>query len=441
MNPADLHAYQYETVFISDTHLGSGKTASPYLYEFLKHLDYTKLKDIYLVGDIVGGWEHEDGKAKPMPEMEKRILDIINYAAANGVKIHYIPGNHDEKLRPLVDKLQNRENFDTFSKNISFESEGLFETGGENSKKYKVLHGDSHDPKLFTKHWFRPAEKAVSNGYDDFVRLEKRFARKIYEDLGIDLSAAKMFKDALKKTISFLYSHKSIIESIEKGKLDGIILGHTHGAGTEEIKVGNRIAHIINDGDWVEGASFAGTEKSGEIPQVKDYKKERKKRGFDVLPKETDEHPAHFAAHRTETERQVQAMNALWPQRDRKKLEKAYSAAAQKNEKLQQKSVMFAEALERVGYTGKLDTQTQHLLEKAADTKGTFKKRQKKRLAEIFNKHAAKEKLDNADVVFTQTLLRELLIRNRRDIQKQTGDIDNTARKLDYPNPSSRRIA
>ncbi len=441
MNPADFYSFQYETVFISDTHLGSGKTASPYLYEFLKHLDYTKLKDLYLVGDVVGGWEHEDGKANPMPEMEKRILDILNYAAANGVKVHYIPGNHDEKLRPLVDKLQNRKDFDTFSKNISFESEAIFETGGPDNKKFKVLHGDSHDPKLFTKHWFRPAEKAVSNGYDDFVRLEKRFARKIYEDLGIDLSAAKMFKDALKKTISFLYSHKSIIENIKEGNLDGIILGHTHGAGTEELKVGERTVHIINDGDWVEGASYAGTEKSGEIPQVKGYKEERKKRGFDVLPKETDEHPAHFAARRAETERQVQAMNALWPQRDRKKLETAYNAAVKKTEKLQQKSVRLEAALERVGHTGKLDAQTQHLLEKAAGKKGIFKRRQKKRLTDIFNKHAASEKLVRADIVFTQTLLRELLIRNGRDIQKQTKDISNAARKLDYQNAAFRRIA
>ncbi len=431
MNPADLHAFAYETVFISDMHLASGKTAAPYLYEFLKHLDFTKLKDLYLVGDVVGGWEHEEGRAKPMPETEKRIIDILNYAAANGVRVHYIPGNHDEKLRPLVAKLQNREDFGTFSKNIIFEAEAIFETGGPESKKFKVLHGDSHDPKLFAKNWFRPAEKAVSNGYDDFVRLEKRLARKIHEDLGIDLSAAKMFKDALKKTISFLYSHKSIIASIEKGQLDGIILGHTHGAGVQEIKVAGRAARIINDGDWVEGASYACTGKSGDIPEVRDYREERKKRGFSALPLDTDAHPAHFAAHREQTERQIQALHALWPQRDRKKLEAAYNAAAGKTRDLKEKNTQLEAALGRLGRTGRLDAQSRHLLEKASG-KDAFRKNQKKRLADVFNKHAAEKPLSETDVVFTRTLFRELLLRNGRQLQKETEDMRAAARKLDY---------
>jgi UDP-2,3-diacylglucosamine pyrophosphatase LpxH len=53
----DLATFRFNTVFVSDLHLGSGKTATPYLYEFLKHLDFTQLKSLYLVGDVVGGWE------------------------------------------------------------------------------------------------------------------------------------------------------------------------------------------------------------------------------------------------------------------------------------------------------------------------------------------------------------------------------------------------
>ncbi|MDE2337285.1 MAG: hypothetical protein KGL10_08225, partial [Alphaproteobacteria bacterium] len=276
-----------------------------------------------------------------------------------------------------------------------------------------------------------PRGKAVSNGYDDFVRLEKRIARKIHEDLGIDLSAAKMVKDAFKKTIGFLYSHKSIIESIEKGDYDGIILGHTHGAGTEELKIGGRTARIINDGDWVEGASYACTEKDGDIPQVKDYRKERKARGFNLLPKDTDEHPAHFAAHRAATERQIQAMNALWPQRDRKKLEQSYNAAAEKTRALERKKLRLEAALDRVGQAGKLDAQTCHLLEKASGN-DALKKSQKKKLAEIFNRHAENTKLDAPELVFTQTLLRELLTKNSRKMREQTETMCKAARRLDY---------
>ena len=108
MSNNDFAVFDYQTVFVSDFHLGSNKTASPYLYEFLSHIDYTKLKELYLVGDVVGGWEHQNNTQQPLPEMERRILDIINYAADRGVKVHFIPGNHDEKLRPVLPVLQNR---------------------------------------------------------------------------------------------------------------------------------------------------------------------------------------------------------------------------------------------------------------------------------------------------------------------------------------------
>ena len=68
--------FRYHSLFISDIHLGSGTTAAPYLYEFLSHLDYTALQKLYLVGDIIDGWEHQGGRQKSFPEMERRILDV-----------------------------------------------------------------------------------------------------------------------------------------------------------------------------------------------------------------------------------------------------------------------------------------------------------------------------------------------------------------------------
>ena len=161
--------FKYKSVFISDVHLGSGKTAAPYLYEFLKHLDYDYLDEIWLVGDIIGGWERQAAKQRPDPEMERRILDCINYAASKGKKVYVIDGNHDEKIRPHIDRLNKRKRFGVFGPTVSFMSKGQYVTEGQNPKKIDVVHGHEHDPELFVKPWFVPVVFAVSTAYDQLV--------------------------------------------------------------------------------------------------------------------------------------------------------------------------------------------------------------------------------------------------------------------------------
>jgi len=433
MTAADLDSFHYKTVFISDLHLGSGKTSSPYLYEFLKHLDYKQLKDIYMIGDVIGGWEHEGGKTKAMPEMEKRIMDILNYAADNGVRVHYIPGNHDEKMRPLVDGLQSRRDFKIFSKNFLFENDPLYETGGSDSKKFKVLHGDGHDPSFFSRGWFRPVAKKISAAYDSFVRVDQRVSKMIHDATGAHVSGAKVLKSGFKKIVGFVHSQKSLLNSLKNEEYDGIIMGHTHIAGAGVLDINGRKKPLINDGDWVEGTTYAYVEKDGELPKPTDYKAEREKRGFGTLPGDKDEHPAQFQAYRAQTDRQVQLINQLWPQRNRKKQQRKYEEAIGKAYMLQVKKKDIGEALTKLKETGSLSEETLHMLKKAVDKdKKPLHKKQKDGLKAIFNKYAANDFMEKDDRAFVKTLLRDFMTHADRKIEKEAEIIRKTGHKLDY---------
>ena len=50
--------HRYRTIWLSDIHLGSGGCQAPYLLDFLRHHESEYL---YLVGDIIDGWQLRKG--------------------------------------------------------------------------------------------------------------------------------------------------------------------------------------------------------------------------------------------------------------------------------------------------------------------------------------------------------------------------------------------
>ena len=83
----------YRTIFISDVHLGTKGCQAELLLDFLKHCD---ADTIYLVGDIVDGWRLK--KTWFWPQAHNDVVQKLLRKARKGVKIIYVPGNHDEAL-------------------------------------------------------------------------------------------------------------------------------------------------------------------------------------------------------------------------------------------------------------------------------------------------------------------------------------------------------
>ncbi len=325
--------FSYETLFLSDLHLGSGKTASPYLYEFITHLNPHTLKEIYLVGDIIGGWEQSHQKQRPFDEMERRIFDVLNHLASTGVKLHYIPGNHDERLRGVHHKgrtvdvmgMLNRAaarnprkgRIKTFSENIEFKHHDTRVFG---DKTYRITHSDLHDPETYTKWWFKPIVYGVSHAYDTLIAFDawlNKFAHKHFKK---DFPIAKTLKHWFKEKIESVVSGEALVQELEHDSCDGAFIGHTHMPGVHRINRNGREYTIVNDGDWQEGGSAAFIAPGDTIPQIIEYRMERHNFFAVPLPDEKSPHAPIYAAHRERTNRQIRLIRRMWPARRKSRL-------------------------------------------------------------------------------------------------------------------------
>ena len=88
---------QYRAVFISDLHLGTPGCQAEALLDFLKHhpSDY-----LYLVGDIVDGWQLR--RRWFWPQAHNDVVQKLLRRARKGCRVVFVPGNHDEFARAFV---------------------------------------------------------------------------------------------------------------------------------------------------------------------------------------------------------------------------------------------------------------------------------------------------------------------------------------------------
>src|SRR5882757_4116644 len=82
------------TLFLSDIHLGTKGCQADKLLDFLRHYE---AETIYLVGDIVDGWQLKSGWYWPQSHNDG--VQKLLRKARKGSRIIYVPGNHDEVMR------------------------------------------------------------------------------------------------------------------------------------------------------------------------------------------------------------------------------------------------------------------------------------------------------------------------------------------------------
>jgi predicted MPP superfamily phosphohydrolase len=96
--PADDTARaRYRAVFISDLHLGTPGCQAAALLDFLKAHPSQYL---YLVGDIVDGWQLR--RRWYWPQAHNDVVQKLLRAARKGCRVIYVPGNHDEFAREFI---------------------------------------------------------------------------------------------------------------------------------------------------------------------------------------------------------------------------------------------------------------------------------------------------------------------------------------------------
>ena len=100
-----------KAIFISDVHLGTKQCQADLLLSFLSGI---KCEHLFLVGDIIDGWalRRKHYWPKSHTEVLRRILKL-----SERCKVVYLPGNHDEFVRPFLKeemKLGNVEIVDSY---------------------------------------------------------------------------------------------------------------------------------------------------------------------------------------------------------------------------------------------------------------------------------------------------------------------------------------
>ena len=223
----------YRTIWISDVHLGTRGCNAPLLIDFLDHTDS---ETMYLVGDIIDGWRLKKKLFWP-PEHNDIVWRILK-RAKRGTRVVYIPGNHDEMMRPFAGL-----NFG----GVEIQRAAFHTTA--DGRRLMVLHGDEFDAIMLAHRWLAFVGDTL---YHVMMGLSS-WVNRIRGLLGMPYwSLSKAAKHKVKNAVEFISKYEEVVARAagERG-VDGVVCGHIH---TAEIRRFDSIEYY-NDGDWVEGCT------------------------------------------------------------------------------------------------------------------------------------------------------------------------------------------
>ena len=155
----------FRSIFISDLHLGTPGCQAEALLEFLKI--YT-CDNLYLVGDIVDGWQLK--RKWYWPQSHNDVIQKLLRKARKGCRVIYVPGNHDEFGRHFLDH--------SFG-GIEIREEAVHITA--DGKKLWVIHGDYFDGVIQCAKWLA----YVGDNLYEFTLKLNRYLNQLRARLGM----------------------------------------------------------------------------------------------------------------------------------------------------------------------------------------------------------------------------------------------------------------
>ncbi len=227
----------YRTIWISDVHLGTKGCNHELLIDFLDHTDSDTM---YLVGDIIDGWRLKKKVYWP-PEHSDIVWRILK-RVKRGTRIIYIPGNHDEMVRPFSGM-----NFG----GVEIMRAAFHDTA--DGRRLMVLHGDEFDTIMLAHRWLAFVGDAL---YHVMMKLNNWVAA-ARKRLGLPYwSISKAAKNKVKNAVEFISKYEEVVAraAAERG-VDGVVCGHIHTAEFRSFEYGGKRVEYWNDGDWVEGCN------------------------------------------------------------------------------------------------------------------------------------------------------------------------------------------
>ena len=244
---ADTHAaVRVRTAWISDIHLGTPGCQAGALLDFLRELECDTL---YLVGDIIDGWQLR--RQWYWPQAHNDVVQKILRKARKGTRVVFVPGNHDEFARKYLGH-----NFG----GVDVVEDLIHETA--DGRKLWITHGDLFDGVVQCAKWLA---YVGDSAYEFTLRLN-RHLNSLRARLGLPYwSLSRYLKLKVKRAVSYVSDFEAAVarEARRRGA-DGVVCGHIHHA---ELRTIDGVLYA-NDGDWVESLTALVEHRDGRLEIV-----------------------------------------------------------------------------------------------------------------------------------------------------------------------------
>jgi UDP-2,3-diacylglucosamine pyrophosphatase LpxH len=248
------------SVWISDVHLGTPGCQAAALLDFLKTVESESL---YLVGDIVDGWQLR--RSWYWPQAHNDVVQKLLRKARKGTRVVFVPGNHDEFARKYLG--QSFGGIEVVDDCIHTTADG---------RRLWVTHGDYFDGVIQCAKWLA---YVGDSAYEFTLRLNRHF-NSLRARLGLPYwSLSKYLKLKVKRAVSFIGDfEQAVAREARKRGVHGVVCGHIHHAELREI---DGILYA-NDGDWVESLTALVEHADGQL-EIVDWSRQAA-RPMAVLP-------------------------------------------------------------------------------------------------------------------------------------------------------------
>jgi UDP-2,3-diacylglucosamine pyrophosphatase LpxH len=231
------------TLFLSDIHLGFRHARVRELNEFLQGVE---AECIVLVGDIVDAMSL--ARRAYWTAGHSQVVRTLLARQRAGVRLVYIPGNHDASLAMLAQMLQGQ--FEVHREWVHRTARG---------ERLLVIHGDQFDGALSTPRWLTlvgdvlyTQALSLNHAVNNLRRALGRPYWPLAERLKLNIGTSVRFIEEFERLAA---------QHAARAGYDGVVCGHIHRANLR------RIAGTLycNTGDWVESCSALIEREGGEL--------------------------------------------------------------------------------------------------------------------------------------------------------------------------------
>ncbi len=236
----------FRAVFISDLHLGTPGCQANALLDFLKAYPSDAL---YLVGDIIDGWQLR--KRWYWPQAHNDVIQKLLRRARKGCRVVFIPGNHDEFARHFIGN--HFGGIEVLDQAVHRCVDG---------KTLWVIHGDEFDGVVQCAKWLA----YVGDSMYEFTLRINRHLNRWRTRLGLPYwSLSAYLKSRIKRALNYVTDFEAAVayEARKRGH-KGVVCGHIHFAQIREIDG----TLYCNDGDWVESCTAVVEHHDGRLEIV-----------------------------------------------------------------------------------------------------------------------------------------------------------------------------